>query len=194
MFLILRVIILIAALLVRQYFALLPSTVENLAVQNILLIVSWVAIWEPAHIFLYERSPIRQRQKIYEKITSMPVFVKASRRSPPFNLSPPGIAVLHQMSVNSTRNACSYSQMSHCQAHDNNPGEANIILRVDPHDGLISHLSLRSFPAGQHYPSRDPHDGLISHLSLRSFPAGHPSTGGTIVCPRGNNYPLFSPR
>jgi len=82
-FLILGVIILIAALLIRQYLALLSSTVESLAIQNILLIVSWVAIWEPAHIFLYERSPIMQRQKIYEKITSMPIFVKAIQEISP---------------------------------------------------------------------------------------------------------------
>ena len=82
-FLILGVVILVVALLIRQYLSTFPSTVENQAAQNVLLILSWVAIWEPAHIFLYERSPIRQRQKIYEKITTMPVFVKAIQEISP---------------------------------------------------------------------------------------------------------------
>jgi hypothetical protein len=82
-FLVLGVIILIAALLIRQYLSLFPATVENQALQNVLLILSWVAIWEPIHIFLYERSPISQRQKIYRKITDIPVFVKAIQEISP---------------------------------------------------------------------------------------------------------------
>ncbi|MBP1929119.1 hypothetical protein J2741_001666 [Methanolinea mesophila] len=82
-FLVVGVVILVAALLIRESLSLFPSTVENQAVQNILLILSWVAIWEPIHIFLYERSPISQRKKIYEKITSMPVFVKAIQEISP---------------------------------------------------------------------------------------------------------------
>jgi hypothetical protein len=82
-FLVLGVVILIAALLIRQYLSLFPATVENQVLQNVLLILSWVAIWEPIHIFLYERSPISQRQKIYGKITDMPVFVKAIQEISP---------------------------------------------------------------------------------------------------------------
>jgi hypothetical protein len=83
MFLVIGVVILVVALLIRQYLSTFPSTVENQAAQNVLLIFSWVAVWEPIHIFLYERTPISQRQKIYEKITTMPVFVKAIQEISP---------------------------------------------------------------------------------------------------------------
>ncbi len=83
MFLVIGVVILVVALLIREYLSTFPSTVENQAVQNVLLILSWVAIWEPIHIFLYERTPVSQRQKIYEKISTMPVFVKAIQEISP---------------------------------------------------------------------------------------------------------------
>jgi hypothetical protein len=83
MFLVIGVVILVVALLIRQYLSLFPSTVENQAAQNVLLILSWVAVWEPIHIFLYERTPISQRQKIYGKITTVPVFVKAIQEISP---------------------------------------------------------------------------------------------------------------
>lgn len=41
-----------------------------------LLIVSWVAMWEPVNIFLYLWWPIRRKQRIYEKISRMQVEVR----------------------------------------------------------------------------------------------------------------------
>jgi hypothetical protein len=41
-----------------------------------LLIVSWVAMWEPINIFLYGWWPIRRKQLICAKISRMPVEVK----------------------------------------------------------------------------------------------------------------------
>ncbi|MDD1664592.1 MAG: hypothetical protein LUQ32_04500, partial [Methanomicrobiales archaeon] len=41
-----------------------------------LLIVSWVAMWEPINIFLYLWWPIRRKQQIYAKISRMPVEVR----------------------------------------------------------------------------------------------------------------------
>ena len=41
-----------------------------------LLIVSWVAMWEPINIFLYGWWPIRRKQRIYGKISRMPVEVR----------------------------------------------------------------------------------------------------------------------
>ncbi|MDD1666931.1 MAG: hypothetical protein LUO96_00545 [Methanomicrobiales archaeon] len=41
-----------------------------------LLIVAWVAMWEPINIFLYGWWPIRRKRKIFEKITGMPVEVR----------------------------------------------------------------------------------------------------------------------
>jgi hypothetical protein len=41
-----------------------------------LLIVSWVAMWEPINTFLYLWWPIRRKQQIYEKISRMHVEVR----------------------------------------------------------------------------------------------------------------------
>jgi hypothetical protein len=41
-----------------------------------LLIVSWVAMWEPVNIFLYLWWPIRRKQRIYGKISRMKVEVR----------------------------------------------------------------------------------------------------------------------
>ena len=41
-----------------------------------LLIVSWVAMWEPVNIFLYGWWPLRRKQRIFQKISLMPVEVR----------------------------------------------------------------------------------------------------------------------
>jgi hypothetical protein len=45
-----------------------------------LLIVSWVAMWEPINIFLYGWWPIRRKKLIYQKISRMPVEVRHDDR------------------------------------------------------------------------------------------------------------------
>lgn len=40
-----------------------------------LLIIGWVAMWEPVTIYLYSWWPIRAKQKVYEKISRMDVAV-----------------------------------------------------------------------------------------------------------------------
>jgi hypothetical protein len=45
-----------------------------------LLIVSWVALWEPINIFLYLWWPIRRKRRIYEKISRMQVEVRHDDR------------------------------------------------------------------------------------------------------------------
>lgn len=40
-----------------------------------LLIIGWVAMWEPIHIFLYGRWPIVHRRDIYQKIIDMDVCI-----------------------------------------------------------------------------------------------------------------------
>jgi len=45
-----------------------------------LLIVSWVAMWEPINIFLYGWWPIRRKRLTYEKISRMPVEVRHDDR------------------------------------------------------------------------------------------------------------------
>jgi hypothetical protein len=41
-----------------------------------LLIVSWVAMWEPINIFLYGWWPIRRKRRIYEKVSRIQVEVR----------------------------------------------------------------------------------------------------------------------
>ncbi|MDD2439747.1 MAG: hypothetical protein PHD41_06000 [Methanosarcinaceae archaeon] len=41
-----------------------------------LLIIGWVAMWQPVNTFLYDWWPIRKRRKIYEKIVEMDIFVR----------------------------------------------------------------------------------------------------------------------
>jgi len=41
-----------------------------------LLIVSWVAMWEPINTFLYLWWPIRRKQRIFRKISQMPVEIR----------------------------------------------------------------------------------------------------------------------
>lgn len=47
-------------------------------IANGLLIVSWVAMWEPVNIFLYGWWPVRRKMKVYEKIAAMQVRVEPS--------------------------------------------------------------------------------------------------------------------
>jgi hypothetical protein len=48
-------------------------------IANGLLIVSWVAMWEPVNIFLYGWWPVRRKMKVYEKIAAMEVRVEPYR-------------------------------------------------------------------------------------------------------------------
>ncbi|HTY52563.1 MAG TPA: hypothetical protein VMB35_05165 [Methanomicrobiales archaeon] len=56
-----------------------------------LLIVSWVALWEPINIFLYLWWPIRRKQRIFGKISRMKVEVRhddgADIENPPWVVS-----------------------------------------------------------------------------------------------------------
>lgn len=40
-----------------------------------LLIIGWVAMWEPVHIFLYGRWPIVHKRNVYQKIIDMDVYI-----------------------------------------------------------------------------------------------------------------------
>ena len=44
-----------------------------------LLIVGWVAMWEPINIFLYGWWPVRRKMKVFEKISEMEVRVEPYR-------------------------------------------------------------------------------------------------------------------
>jgi hypothetical protein len=47
-----------------------------------LLIISWVTLWEPVHIFLYERSPLKEKIQICEKIAGMDVIIRSMQDVP----------------------------------------------------------------------------------------------------------------
>jgi hypothetical protein len=44
-----------------------------------LLIISWVALWRPVEIFLYDWWPIRRQQRRFEFIARMPVEIRSER-------------------------------------------------------------------------------------------------------------------
>jgi hypothetical protein len=44
-------------------------------VRESLMIAGWVAMWRPMQIYLYDWWPLRQRSRIYEKLSNMPVEV-----------------------------------------------------------------------------------------------------------------------
>lgn len=68
--------VLFLSLLARQILLGLPGTPINHMLGEALLIVGWVAMWEPVSIFLYGWWPIFHRRRIYQKIAAMEVFVQ----------------------------------------------------------------------------------------------------------------------
>ncbi len=69
-------IVLFFCLLARQILPGLPDSPFNRMLQEALLIIGWVAMWEPIQIFLYGWWPISQRRRMYGKITTMDILVQ----------------------------------------------------------------------------------------------------------------------
>jgi hypothetical protein len=46
-----------------------------------LTIVGWVAMWRPMQIYLYDWWPLRRRERIFEKLSHMPVEIEVRARS-----------------------------------------------------------------------------------------------------------------
>ncbi|HZD44213.1 MAG TPA: hypothetical protein VE134_09185 [Methanomicrobiales archaeon] len=67
---------LLLSLSVNLALSALPETVVTSLVRQGLVIIGWVAMWEPVNIFLYGWWPIRQQEKIYQKIGDMEVVVR----------------------------------------------------------------------------------------------------------------------
>ncbi len=44
--------------------------------EEALLIISWAAMWEPVTIFFYDWWPIKQKQKVYDRVIRMDISVK----------------------------------------------------------------------------------------------------------------------
>jgi hypothetical protein len=53
-----------------------PGAVSEIVAEG-LLIVGWVAMWRPLEIFLYGWWPIRRRCRVFDKLSRIPVIVRA---------------------------------------------------------------------------------------------------------------------
>lgn len=62
-------------LLVIRLLSTFEESLVNTLFSEGLLIIGWVAMWEPVHIFLYGWWPIVHKQNIYEKIIHMDVYI-----------------------------------------------------------------------------------------------------------------------
>ncbi|WP_235284188.1 hypothetical protein [Methanosarcina sp. 1.H.A.2.2] len=67
-------------LLVIRLLSAFEENLMNTLFSEGLLIIGWVAMWEPVHTFLYGWWPIVHRRNIYEKIVHMDVYI--GKRSP----------------------------------------------------------------------------------------------------------------
>ncbi len=52
-----------------------PDTVFGEILRNSLLIIGWVAMWQPVSAFLYEWRPYRRKLKIFKKICGMKISI-----------------------------------------------------------------------------------------------------------------------
>lgn len=72
--------VLFFSLLARQVLIGFPESYINHMVQEALLIIGWVAMWQPVSIFLYDWWPILYRRKIYRRIAGMAISVMPSMK------------------------------------------------------------------------------------------------------------------
>jgi len=63
-------------LVLIQLLSAFEESLLNTLVSEGLLIIGWVAMWEPVHIFLYGWWPIVHRRRIFNKIIDMEVYVR----------------------------------------------------------------------------------------------------------------------
>ena len=66
------------ALIARRLVSALDNHLLAQIVADALLIIGWVAMWEPITVLLYELWPIIQTKKIYEKISTMEIDILPS--------------------------------------------------------------------------------------------------------------------
>ena len=50
-----------------------PDTIIHEIIRNSLLIIGWVAMWQPISLFLYAWWPIRKKVRVYQKISTMKI-------------------------------------------------------------------------------------------------------------------------
>jgi hypothetical protein len=66
------------ALIARQIVSSLDNHLLALIIADALLIIGWVAMWEPITVLLYQLWPIVQLKKTYEKISTMEIDILSS--------------------------------------------------------------------------------------------------------------------
>ena len=69
---------LFACIAARQLLRTLGDTMALEIVQEGLLISGWVAMWRPIQIFLYDWWPVRNLQRLYDKLSRVPIDVSPS--------------------------------------------------------------------------------------------------------------------
>jgi hypothetical protein len=83
---------LFVCLLVIRLLSAFEESLVNTLFSEGLLIIGWVAMWEPVHIFLYGWWPIVHRRDVYEKIVHMDVYIEtgstAGARAPGYRFTP----------------------------------------------------------------------------------------------------------
>jgi len=50
-----------------------------------LIILAWLALWRPAEMLLYGWVPLRRRQRLYERLIEIRVFIRPDSQSRPLD-------------------------------------------------------------------------------------------------------------
>ncbi len=69
------ILLLALVLFVNLTIARTPDSVVNEVLRNSLLVIGWVAMWQPISAFLYEWRPYQRKLKIYRKICRMKISI-----------------------------------------------------------------------------------------------------------------------
>ncbi len=68
-------------LTLRALLFLPPATPGETILAESLVITGWVAMWRPIQIFLYDWWPLRRRVRVFDKLASIPIDIRAERDS-----------------------------------------------------------------------------------------------------------------
>lgn len=67
------------ALIARQEVSVLDNTLFTQLLSDALLIIGWVAMWEPVTVLLYQLWPITRTKRIYDRIAAMDIELRPAR-------------------------------------------------------------------------------------------------------------------
>jgi hypothetical protein len=80
--LLIGVIFLLACNLARELLLSWPYPTAAEMLREGLLIIGWVAMWRPTEILLYEWWPVRHRQRLYTKLSKLPLSLRPAAGKP----------------------------------------------------------------------------------------------------------------